>query len=71
MKSEVLRLSKVYHSIIRECIDDLNAKVTQSRDAEGITHKHHLTIFYNIEKIWHMTEIFYVNTVPGKILSHL
>ncbi|XP_054258211.1 nuclear pore complex protein Nup85 [Macrosteles quadrilineatus] len=68
-KQEALKLSRQYRSVIRACIEDLQ-KV--SKKSINDFYKEYLAIFYNIELIWHLTEIMFVNALPGDIvLPHL
>uniref|UniRef100_A0A1B6GHG6 Nuclear pore complex protein Nup85 n=2 Tax=Proconiini TaxID=565685 RepID=A0A1B6GHG6_9HEMI len=68
-RPETLRLSIQYRSIIRACIEDLQK---ESMKPNKEMYQQYVSIFYNIEFIWHLTEILLVNALPGDIvLPHL
>ncbi|XP_075231494.1 nuclear pore complex protein Nup85-like isoform X2 [Lycorma delicatula] len=64
-RPETLKLSRQYRSILRACIENL-----QMTDELLTTDKKqdYIAIFYNIELIWHLCEILYVDAVPGNVV---
>lgn len=64
-RPELLKHSKRYRSILRACIESLQDLRENSIHAERSMYEHFLTIFYNIECVWHLTEILYVDVIPG------
>lgn len=67
-RPELLKHSKQYRSILRACLENLQDILLKEplKDVK-ITLDHFQIIFYQIECIWHLTEILYVDTVPGKL----
>ncbi|XP_037293856.1 nuclear pore complex protein Nup85 [Manduca sexta] len=65
---EFLKLSRQYRSIIRVCIENLQAL---SRVQDGVEKNNllsYITILYSIECIWHLCEILYIDNIPGDIV---
>lgn len=65
-KNELLKHSKRYRSILRACVESLQDLREKSLPEERSLFDNFLTIFYHIECIWHLTEILYVDVIPGK-----
>lgn len=66
-RPELLKHSKQYRSILRACVENLQDILPKESLSEmKITLENFLTIFYQVECIWHLTEILYVDAVPGK-----
>ncbi|KAG8262345.1 Nucleoporin nup85 [Homalodisca vitripennis] len=65
-RPETLKLSIQYRSIIRACIEDLQK---ESMKPKKEMYQQYVSIFYNIEFIWHLTEILLVNALPELIPS--
>lgn len=64
VRPELVRHSKQYRSILRACVESLqDAAENKSDDRE--LYENFLTIFYNVECVWHLTEILYIDTLPG------
>lgn len=61
-RQETLKLSRQYRSIVRACIENLQDIVKTS---ESEQYQQYIAIFYNIEFIWHLCEILYVDIVLG------
>lgn len=66
IRPELLKHSKQYRSILRACIENLQDISGKSLPDNRESLENFLTIFYQIECIWHLTEILYVDVVPGK-----
>lgn len=64
---ELLKHSKQYRSILRACVEGLQDIAEKSLSEDKITIENFLTIFYNVECVWHLTEILYVDNIPGKL----
>ena len=65
LRPEMLQFSKHYRSILRDCIEllqDLMEKAVQDKKS---FYSNLFTIFYNIECVWHLTEILYIDVIPG------
>lgn len=66
IKTELLKFSRYYRSIIRACLEHLQDEVMRAPPGET---KHDLqsfvTIFYSIECIWHFSEIIFVENILG------
>lgn len=65
VRPELLKYSKHYRSILRACVENLQDVVEKSIADDKSTFENYLTIFYNVECVWHLTEILYVDIVPG------
>ncbi|CAH0563752.1 unnamed protein product [Brassicogethes aeneus] len=70
-KSELLKLSRQYRSIVRACLEDLQDDITKVEGEDKETLQDYITIFYSIECIWHLCEILFVDTIPGNIVLPL
>ncbi|RZF47952.1 hypothetical protein LSTR_LSTR008756 [Laodelphax striatellus] len=74
-RSETLALSRQYRSIVRACIENLQISELDKNTTYKLTpqqRQHYVAIFYNIEFIWHLCEILFVDSVPGAVvLPHL
>lgn len=69
IRPELVKHSKQYRSILRACVENLQDNIEKTQNEEDkITIQNYLTIFYNIECVWHLTEILYVNTIPGDVI---
>ncbi|KAL0133093.1 hypothetical protein PUN28_000695 [Cardiocondyla obscurior] len=69
IRPELLKHSKQYRSILRACVENLQEILPKEPLSEEKTMlKHFLTIFYHVECAWHLTEILYVDTVPGDVV---
>lgn len=59
-KSDYLKKSHAYRSILRGCLEKLQKEVENLPD-----YKDYMTIFYSIECIWHLCEIFLIDPLPS------
>lgn len=66
-RPEMLKYSKQYRSILRACIEELQDLAEKCTEENKLLYENYQTIFYNVECVWHLTEILYVDVVPGKI----
>ncbi|XP_043484041.1 nuclear pore complex protein Nup85 [Leptopilina heterotoma] len=67
-KTELLKHSKRYRSILRACVENLQDLREKSLPEERSLYENFLTIFYQIECIWHLTEILHVDVIPGDVV---
>ncbi|KAL2717185.1 nuclear pore complex protein Nup85 [Vespula squamosa] len=65
---ELLKHSKQYRSILRACVEGLQDIAEKSLSENKIIIENFLTIFYNVECVWHLTEILYVDNIPGNVI---
>ncbi|KAB0793485.1 hypothetical protein PPYR_13105 [Photinus pyralis] len=71
-KSELLKLSRQYRSIIRACLENLQEETVRAKATYKEELQNYITIFYSVECIWHLCEILFVENIPGGIvLPHL
>ncbi|XP_015435064.1 PREDICTED: nuclear pore complex protein Nup85 [Dufourea novaeangliae] len=68
VRTELLQHSKQYRSILRACIESLQDICGKSLYNKTESFENFLTIFYQIECVWHLTEILYIDTVPGDVV---
>ncbi|XP_012258938.2 nuclear pore complex protein Nup85 [Athalia rosae] len=68
VRPELLKYSKHYRSILRACVENLQDIVEKSTLDNKSTFENYLTIFYNVECVWHLTEILYIDVVPGDVI---
>ncbi|XP_053977783.1 nuclear pore complex protein Nup85 [Hylaeus volcanicus] len=68
VRSELLKHSKQYRSILRACIESLQDISGKALSDKRELLENLLTIFYQIECVWHLTEILYVDIVPGDVV---
>jgi nuclear pore complex protein Nup85 len=66
-RPEMLKYSKQYRSILRACVEELQDLAEKCRKNDKSLYENFQTIFYNVECVWHLTEILYVDVIPGKI----
>lgn len=59
-QKDFLKKSHAYRSILRGCLEKLQNEI----DIEPI-YKDYMTIFYSIECIWHLCEIFLIDPLPS------
>lgn len=64
VRPALVKHSKQYRSILRACVESLQDAAEKATDEKGLL-ENFLTIFYNVECVWHLTEILYVDTLPG------
>lgn len=66
-RTELVKCSKQYRSILRACVENIQDSIESSTSESTKTkYQNYLRIFYTIECVWHLTEILYVDNVPGK-----
>lgn len=68
LRPELLKHSKQYRSTLRACIEGLQDILGKSLSDKKESLENFLTIFYQIECIWHLTEILYIDVVPGDVV---
>ncbi|OXU24689.1 hypothetical protein TSAR_001479 [Trichomalopsis sarcophagae] len=67
-RPEMLKYSKQYRSILRACIEELQDLAEKCPQEKKNLYENFQTIFYNIECVWHLTEILYVDVIPGDVV---
>lgn len=65
-KSELLKISIQYRSIIRACLENLQDEIMKNNGNDEL--QNYITIFYSVECIWHLSEILFVDVIPGDIV---
>ncbi|XP_078043668.1 nuclear pore complex protein Nup75 [Augochlora pura] len=68
VRPEILKHSKQYRSILRACIESLQDICGKSLSDKKESIENFLTIFYQIECVWHLTEILYIDITPGDVV---
>ena len=69
LRPELVKHSKQYRSILRACVESLQDATEKCRPEEKSVLENFLTIFYNVECVWHLTEILYIDVIPGTFLN--
>ncbi|KAJ8679027.1 hypothetical protein QAD02_014814 [Eretmocerus hayati] len=67
-RPEMLKYSKQYRSILRACVEELQDLADKCSEDKRILYENFQTIFYNVECVWHLTEILYVDMIPGEVV---
>ncbi|XP_063236041.1 nuclear pore complex protein Nup85 [Bacillus rossius redtenbacheri] len=62
---EVWKLSTMYRAIMHECLENLQKEAAQESDERQESCCQLVTIFYNIQFLWHLLEIMHFAVVPG------
>lgn len=66
-RPDYLKISQTYRSIIRGCLQKLQKSVEQHPHFQDF-----ITVFYSIECLWHLCEIFLIDTIPSNyVVPHL
>ncbi|KAG7189414.1 hypothetical protein KM043_017118 [Ampulex compressa] len=68
IRLELLKHSKQYRSILRACVESLQDISEKSLPEKKTMFENFLTIFYQVECVWHLTEILYVDVIPGDVV---
>ncbi|XP_076169485.1 nuclear pore complex protein Nup75 [Ptiloglossa arizonensis] len=68
VRPELLKHSKQYRSILRACIESLQYISGKALSDKRESLENFLTIFYQIECVWHLTEILYIDVIPGGVV---
>lgn len=68
IRPELLKHSKQYRSILRACVESLQDMSEKSLPEKKSLLENFLTIFYQVECVWHLTEILYVDVIPGDVV---
>nr|CAD7461770.1 unnamed protein product [Timema tahoe] len=58
----------VFRAIIRACLENLQKELERASEPRKATLSSLVSIFYNVEFLWHLCEILYVDAVPGDIV---
>ncbi|XP_011312196.1 nuclear pore complex protein Nup85 [Fopius arisanus] len=67
-RPELVKYSKHYRSILRACVESLQDTAAKTMSDTKDLLENFLTIFYNVECVWHLTEILYIDTIPGDVV---
>ncbi|XP_014208983.1 nuclear pore complex protein Nup85 [Copidosoma floridanum] len=67
-KPEIFKFSKRYRSILRACVEELQELAEKYSDQKQGLYENLQTIFYNVECVWHLTEILYIDVTPGEVV---
>lgn len=69
---EILKLSRQYRSVLRACLEDFQSASATSQGRKKAFYLQNIPTFYNMELIWHLCEILFLDIIPGDVvLSHL
>ncbi|XP_043282571.1 nuclear pore complex protein Nup85 [Venturia canescens] len=68
IRPELVKHSKQYRSILRACVENLQDVAEKSQSENKTVLENFLTIFYNVECVWHLTEILYIDAIPGDVV---
>lgn len=61
-----LTWSVFYRSVLRECIENIQEENRRFRPESNIQHYNNcIALLYNLEFIWHLTEVIYIVSIPG------
>lgn len=52
-------------SIVRACLENLQSEASKTEFSHKERCLELVAIFYNVEFLWHLCEILYVDTIPG------
>lgn len=63
----MLNFSRQYRSVIRDCLVSLQDEVVGAHGEYKEELQNYITIFYSVECVWHLCEILFVDTIPGKV----
>ncbi|KAK7794024.1 hypothetical protein R5R35_007455 [Gryllus longicercus] len=66
-RAELLKLSRWYRSIIQACLENLQ-DAAKNEENEKDTYLNLVTVCYNIEFIWHLCEILFIDVIPGGVV---
>lgn len=67
--SDYLNISRSYRSTVRACLEKLTDLVmNEENDDEKTKYENYITIFYNIECVWHICEILLIDPAPSNII---
>lgn len=69
-KSGYLKISRTYRSIIRACLEKLQEAESRhlEQSDESSRFQNYVTIFYSIECVWHLCEIFFIDVSPSNLV---
>ncbi|KAJ9589474.1 hypothetical protein L9F63_017335 [Diploptera punctata] len=67
IRAELLKFSRQYRSIVRAALENLQAEVKEETDLKDSCMEL-IAIFYNVEFVWHLCEILFVDYTPGDVV---
>lgn len=54
--------------MLRECIENIQEDTSRNiSDEENQRFSNCIALLYNLEFIWHLTEVLYIDAIPGEI----
>ncbi|XP_069690988.1 nuclear pore complex protein Nup85 isoform X2 [Periplaneta americana] len=68
IRPDLLKLSRQYRSIVRACLENLQTEASKNDSSRKEVCLKLVAIFYNVEFLWHLCEILYVDVVPGDVV---
>lgn len=74
-KNSTLRVTNVlyfFRSVLRESIENIqeeNARCQEGADTQR--YNNCIALLYNLEFIWHLTEVLYIDATPGLLPSYI
>lgn len=69
LRPDFLKISQTYRSVVRNCLQKLQKSVESDPNH---LYDDYITIFYSIECLWHLCEIFLIDSAPtSSAVSHL
>lgn len=69
---EILKLSRQFRSVLRACLEDFQTESEVCSESKKYFYLQNIPTFYNMELIWHLCEIMFLDLIPGDVvLSHL
>lgn len=64
-----MNISRSYRSTVRACLEKLTDLVmNEENDDDKTKYENYITIFYNIECVWHICEILLIDPAPSNII---
>ena len=64
INASLLRVSRQYRSILRDCQEQFDGILKSDGDAETI--RRHSEVLYKLELIWNLVEILFIERTPCK-----
>ena len=69
---QVVRVSRQYRSIIKDCQEQLAELAETGAAAQSSHYSQQSELLYKLELVWHLLEILYMDTTPGGlVMPHL
>lgn len=68
IRAELLKFSRQYRSIVRAALENLQAEASKGDSSSKNPCLDLVAIFYNVEFLWHLCEILFVDYIPGDVV---